>query len=91
MDVRAEQDIIGLVLKMVSGKEARYSSEEKAAVQLVDVVRARGKPVLIHIDETGSHKGHDLKFLQLFVRAVWTKLWRVRSPFRVPCLWCTFW
>lgn len=40
-------------------------------------VARRKKPVLIHLDEVGSHRDHDLTSLQLFARAVFAELWRV--------------
>jgi hypothetical protein len=77
VDVCSEPNMVLKVVRMVVGKTATCRGEEDAAEQVVAAVALHNKPILIHLDEVGSHKDHDLKSLQLFARAVFAELWWV--------------
>lgn len=78
VDACSVDNMVLEVVRTVTGEASLvWTNEKDAAVQVVAAARTRGKPVLIHIDEVGSHKGHDLYSLQLFVRAVFAELWSV--------------
>ena len=62
VDVCSEPNMVLEVVRMVVANEsATCSDEEDAAKQVVAAVALHNKPILIHLDEVGSHKDHDLK------------------------------
>ena len=72
VDVCSVPNMVLKVARMVCGDASlSWVGEKDAAVQVVAAARARGKPILIHVDEVGAHKEHDcIRFSSLLARCL---------------------
>jgi hypothetical protein len=78
VDVRGGNNMVHHVVRTVTDDySVVWVDEGDAARQVVAAAHTRGKPILIHIDEVGAQKGHELYSLQTFAACIFAELWRV--------------